>query len=76
MPRSHSGSPPQPLPHLQGVVEEFARAAEAAALLLALPQPLQRIRDVLLLDGHVGSGLPEGLEDKRSQPAARETADG
>lgn len=76
LPRPHSASPPQPLPHLQGVVEEFAHAAEAAALPLVLPQPLQRVRDVPLLDGHVGAGLPEGLEDKRRQPGARDTSQG
>lgn len=76
VPRPRSGSPAQPLPHLQGVVEEFAHAAEAAALPLVPPQPLQRVRDVPLLDGHVGAGLPEGLEDKRGQPGARDTSQG
>lgn len=69
----HTLGPQPSLPHLKGVVEEFAHSAEAAALPLALLQPAQRVRDVPLLDGHVGSGLPEGLEDKRCQPGARET---
>lgn len=68
--------PSPALPHLQGIVEEFAHTAEAATLALVLLQPPQCVRDVPLLNGHIGSGLPKGLEDKRRQPGARETSEG
>lgn len=69
-------SHPSPATHLQGVVEELPHAAETARLLLLLLQPAQRVRDVPLLDGHVGSGLPEGLEDERCQPVSQRDVGG
>lgn len=67
VPMSH----PSPPTHLQGVVEELSHTAEATCLLLLLLQPVQRILDVPFLNGHVGSGLPEGLEDKCCQPMSQ-----
>lgn len=68
--------PTPPRAHLQGVVEKLAHAAEASRLQLLPLQPVQGICDVLFLDGHVGSGLPEGLEDKRRQPESQRAVRG
>lgn len=68
--------PTPPRAHLQGIVEELAHTAEASCLQLLTLQPAQSIRDVLFLDGHVGSGLPEGLEDKRRQPESQRAVRG
>lgn len=72
VPMSH----PSPATHLQGVVEELPHAVETARLPLLLLQPAQRVRDVPLLDGHVGSGLPEGLEDECRQPVSQRDVGG